>query len=70
MVQLALKPRPLDRRDPDYREMRENRLDQARRDYRAGLMTPFALRKLLLGCGLRPNEISDEINNLGKIVAD
>lgn len=54
----------LDRRDPDLRENRENRLIQARNDYRAGLMTPFALRKLLMNCGLRPDEISEEINTL------
>lgn len=60
----ARRPVYLDRRDPDFRERQQDRLIEARNDYRAGLMTPFALRKVLIGCGLRPDEISDEINAL------
>lgn len=63
---LKLKERPLDRRDPDFREMRENRIAQARRDYHAGLMTPAAFRKLLLNCGLSEHDITDEINILAR----
>lgn len=62
--ELARAPRFLDRRDPDFKELRQERLERARREYRAGHMTPFALRKVLAGCGLRPEEINDEVNAL------
>lgn len=65
--ELARAPRFLDRRDPDFKELRQDRLERARREYRVGQMTPFALRKVLVGCGLRPDEISDEINNLAQV---
>lgn len=61
---LNLRPRPLDRRDPDFRELRDNRIAQARRDYHDGLMTTAAFRRALLGYGLSPQDVDTEIRGL------